>query len=89
MKTTLEKLWNEYISSECAMLDTAEERDLSKNIAAKHELLTKSLTEEQNADLEKFIDLIYDLNAIFIQKTFLKGCEFSACFLFESLDFGK
>ena len=41
MKTTLEKLWNEYISSECAMLDTDEERDLSKNIAAKHELLTK------------------------------------------------
>jgi len=30
MKQTLEKLWDEYLSAECAEMDTHEERELTR-----------------------------------------------------------
>ncbi len=37
MKQTLEKLWNEYLSDECAEIDTDEERKLTKKTVELHE----------------------------------------------------
>ena len=37
MKQTLEKLWNDYLLDECALIDTDEERMLTKKAAELHE----------------------------------------------------
>ena len=89
MKKTLEKLWNEYLSSECAVIDTDEERMLTKKAAELHERLDVLLDNEQRAAVEKIIDALCDVNAIFTKKAFLKGCEFAVCFLLEAGELGK
>ena len=89
MKKTLEKLWNEYLFSECAMMDTDEERVLTKKAAELHEKADALLDEEQRAAVEKIIDALCDVNAIFTKKAFIKGCEFATSFLLESGNFGK
>ena len=87
MKNTLENLWNEYLSSECAIIDTDDERRLTKTTAELHEKVNAMLNDEQNAVLEIFVDALCDANAIFTKKAFLKGCEFAVCFLLESGNF--
>ena len=89
MKKTLEKLWNEYLFSECAVMDTDEERMLTKKAAELHEKADVLLDEEQRAVVEKIIDALCDVNAIFTKKAFFKGCEFATSFLLESGNLGK
>ena len=89
MKNTLEKLWNEYLSSECAVIDTDEERRLTKKAAELHEKADVLLDNEQRAAVEKIIDALCDVNAIFTKKAFFKGCEFATSFLLESGNLGK
>ena len=89
MKNTLEKLWNEYLFSECAVMDTDEERVLTKKAAELHEKADALLDKEQRAAVEKIIDALCDVNAIFTKKAFFKGCEFAVGFLLESGGFGK
>ena len=84
MKKTLEKLWSEYLSSECAVIDTDEERILTKKAAELHEKADALLDKEQRAAVEKIIDALCDVNAIFTKKAFFKGCEFATSFLLES-----
>ena len=47
MKNTLEKLWNEYLSSECAMIETDDERMLTRSAAELHERANALLDKEQ------------------------------------------
>ena len=89
MKKTLEKIWREYLSSECAVMDTDEERRLTKKAAELHEKADVLLDKEQRAAVEKIIDALCDVNAIFTKKAFLKGCEFATSFLLESGNLGK
>jgi len=47
MKETLEKLWNNYLLEECAVIDTDEERNLTKKTAELHEKANTLLNENQ------------------------------------------
>ena len=89
MKNTLEKLWSEYLSSECAVIDTDDERMLTRRAAELHKKANELLSKEQNDAVEEFVDALFDVNAIFTKKAFLKGCEFAVGFLLESGGFGK
>ena len=89
MRSTLEKLWNEYLMDECSYIDTEEERMLVSKTADLHKVATNMLSEEQKDAVEKFTDSLCDLEALFIKKAFCKGCEFSVSFLFEAGNLSK
>ena len=84
MKKTLEKLWNEYLSDECAVIDTDEERTLMRKTIELHETANALLNKEQEAAVEKYVDSLCDLEAFFVKKAFFKGCEFAVSFLLET-----
>ena len=89
MRSTLEKLWNEYLMDECSYIDTEEERMLVSKTADLHKVATNMLSEEQKDAVEKFTDSLCDLEALFIKKAFCKGCEFSVSFLLEAGNLSK
>ncbi len=89
MKETLEKLWNEYLLDECALIDTDEERKLTKMTGELHEKANALLNDEQKGAMQKYIDTLCDLEALFAKKAFFKGCEFTASFLFEASSLEK
>lgn len=84
MKQTLEKLWNDYLLDECAVIDTDEERTLTKKAAELHENVNAFLNKEQQDTVEKYVDVLCDLEALFVKKAFCKGCEFAVSFLLEA-----
>ena len=61
MKKTLEKLWSEYLSEKCAVIDTDVERKLTKKIGKLHEKAIALLNKDQQEVLEKYVDAIYDM----------------------------
>ena len=83
MKERLKQLWHEYLLDECAAMDTDEERTLIKKIIELHAKATAPLNEEQAYAVEKYVDALHDMETLFSQKAFLKGCEFTASFLLE------
>ena len=89
MKTTLEKLWNEYLSGECAKIDTDEERELMKKAVELHEKANALLNTEQKDAVEKYVDALCDTESVFVKKAFFKGCEFSVSFLLEARNLEK
>ena len=89
MKTTLEKLWNEYLSGECAEIDTDEERELMKKAVELHEKANALLNAEQKDAVEKYVDALCDTESVFVKKAFFKGCEFSVSFLLEARNLEK
>ena len=89
MKETLEKLWKEYLSEECSALSTDEERGLAKEAVELHEKANALLNKEQEAAVEKYVDVLYNIEAIFVKKAFFKGCEFAVSFLLEAGNLGK
>lgn len=89
MKKTLEKLWHEYLSDECAVIDMEEERALSKKAVELHEKASAFLNREQEEAVEKYIEAICDIESCYVKKAFIKGCEFGVLFLLEAGDFGK
>ena len=84
MKNTLEKLWEEYFSEECAILDTEEERELISLTAEVNKAVNDLLTKEQQRNVEKFVDLIHEMHGISLKKAFCMGCEFATSFLLET-----
>ena len=84
MKETLEKLWNEYLLDECAVIDSDEERNLTQKTAELHEKANALLNREQKDAVEKYVDVLCDIEALFVKKAFLKGCEFAVSFLLEA-----
>ena len=89
MKKTLEKLWNEYLLDECAPIDTAEERRLTKKTAELYEKASALLSKEQKNAVQKYVDALCDAESLFTRKAFLKGCEFSVSFLLETVNLKK
>ena len=85
MKFTLAKLWEEYFADECSLIDTDEERALTKKSVELHEIANKSLTKKQICAVENYIDSLCEIQSCFVKKAFLKGCEFSTSFVFETL----
>ena len=84
MKETLEKLWNEYLAEESSLIDTDEERDLTRKTADLNTKAVALLNKDQQDAVEKYVDALCDLEALFIKKAFFKGCEFSVSFLLEA-----
>ena len=89
MKEKLEKLWHEYLLDECAVLDTDEERNLTKRTADLHEKATSLLNKEQSDAVEKYVDALCNIEDLFAKKAFLKGCEFAASFILEVCNLEK
>ena len=89
MKKTLEKLWNDYLSDECAAIDTDEERQLTKKVLRLHEKANALLSKEQQEVVEGYVDALFDAEAILVKKAFFKGCEFAVSFLLETVSLGK
>ena len=89
MKQTLDKLWNEYLLEECAAIDTNEERMLTRELADLHDKANALLNDEQKAAVEKYVDALCDIDALFAKMAFSKGCEFAVSFLLETGDFKK
>ena len=84
MKNTLEKLWEEYFSEECAILDTEEERELISLTAEANKAVNDLLTKEQRRSVERFVELLHEMNGITLKKAFCRGCEFATSFLLET-----
>lgn len=89
MKLTLEKLWDEYFSEECVMLDTDEEKELVSLTAEAHKSINESLTEEDAERVEKLLDLLNEMHGLSLRRAFCKGCEFTAAFLSETGRIGE
>jgi len=80
----LEKLWDEYLEEECALISTDEERKLVKKAADMHKIANELLTEEQSDAIDKYIDTLCAIHSSFSKKAFLKGCQFATAFLLEA-----
>ncbi|MBP3437332.1 MAG: hypothetical protein J6K61_05450 [Clostridia bacterium] len=89
MKETLEKIWNEYLLDKCGVMDTEEERSLTRRLAELHEKAKALLNEAQEEAVEQFVDALHDNEALFAKKAFFKGCEFAISFLLEAGNFGE
>ncbi len=89
MKETLEKLWNEYLLEECAVIDTYEERKLTQRSGELHEKANALLSNEQKEAVEKYVNALCELDVLFAKKAFFKGCEFAVSFILESKNFRK
>ena len=89
MKETLERLWNEYFSEECAVIETEEERLLSRRVSESREVANATLTAEQCATVQQFIDALYEMQSAFVKKAFFKGCEFALSFIVEAGGLGR
>lgn len=76
MKKELEKLWNEYFSDECSNVDSDEERKLIKYAVELHEKVFAILNEEQQNAVEKYVDALYDMEALHTKKHSLKDADF-------------
>jgi alpha-galactosidase len=89
MKETLEKLWMEYLSEECCIIDTDEERELTKKTADLHQKANGLLNKEQAEAVDNYADALCEMEAFYVKKAFVKGCEFAVSFLLEAGRFGK
>ena len=89
MKQTLERLWNDYLLEENATLGTDEERRLTKESAALYEKARAMLNAEQTEAVQKYIDALCTLDALFAQRAFMAGCKFAVSFILESGDLSR
>ena len=83
MKDILEKLWDEYFAETCAVIDTEDERKLSKKATDMHGMANAMLTKEQSEAIEAYIDVLCELQGSFVKKAFFKGSEFAVAFMLK------
>lgn len=88
MKITLETLWNEYLADQCAVIDTEEERELANTAILLRKTISVLLTKEQSDTVEKYVDVLCELQYFFVKKAFFKGCEFATSFLLQAGNLG-
>ena len=84
MKKILEGLWDNYLEEECLVIETKEEKELTKKVADKREEINKLLSAEQSMAIDSYVDNLCELYCYDIKKAFLKGCEFATSFLLEA-----
>ena len=84
MKKTLEALWQDCFLEKCAIVDSDEERNLTKKAIELRERVNETLNEEQAAAVDRYLDALCQIDALFIKKAFVTGCEFAVSFLFEA-----
>ena len=84
MEETLERLWNEFFAEECSVIDTREERELLKKSIEMHEAVNESLTKEKSEIVERYTELLYEIQSVFVKKAFFKGCDFAISFFLQT-----
>lgn len=89
MKYMLKRLWNEYFSDKCAKLTTEEEKELANRALGLHQAVVSILTQEQLKSVENYIDILLEMQSVWVKKAFAKGCEFSVSFLLETGALGE
>ena len=82
--STVESLWHQYLLDECSTIDTDEEKTLTKKALELHEKANALLNREGQEVLEKYVDSLCEINAMFAKKAFVKGCEFAVSFILET-----
>ncbi len=82
MREDIDRLWYEYFSEECAQIDSMEEKAIVKKVAEMHKTVDDLLTNEQRCAVEKYIEVMYELQGYCIKKAFFKGCKFTVSFFF-------
>ena len=85
----IEKLWNEYFAEVCSVIETNEEKTMTKRLIELHKLVNESLTKEQNEAVENHLEALLEMQSLLIKKSFFKGCEFATEFLLKTTSFGK
>ena len=85
----IEKLWDEYFSEECAVLDTVEEKELIDRVVKAQTLTNELLNKEQRESVENFVGTLHEMHGISLKKAFCKGCEFATSFLLELQGYKK
>lgn len=86
MKETMERLWHDCFEEDCSTLNSEQEKALMKEAARLRESFEHEMTKEQIAVTQAYSDVLCELQIIFAKKAFLKGCEFTASFLFEAIE---
>ena len=87
MQGMLERLWNEYLAEKCAVIEGEQEKMLAQKTLEKGKVWRDMLSKEQCAAVEKYIDLLCEIQESFVKKAFFKGCEFTAMFFLEVFRF--
>ena len=85
MKETLNNLWNEYLFEKSSVIETDEERKLTEKAVKLHEDLNALLNNDQQDAVQRYVDVLSELEYIFARKAFFKGCEFTVSFIFDAL----
>ena len=85
MKSDVEGLWSDYLSDECARIDTDEERRLVKGIVTLHDAVNGVLDDRQRDLVDRYVDELLSVQAAFAKKAFFKGCEFATSFMCEMM----
>lgn len=89
MKKALAELWNEYFAEKCAVLDTQEEKTLARKAVEIRQTVNEWLTKEQSEVMEKYMEVVYELQGLSVKKAFFRGCELVTSFFFEIGNFGE
>ena len=82
MESTIEELWDSYLSEKIISI-TNEEREMIKKLADEDSQLRSRLNEEQICKLDKCKDYLGDLNYISSKRAFCQGVEFATKYLLE------
>ena len=57
-------------------------------LAKMHEAANALLTKVQREAIEEHIEALYEMQGFCVKKAFIKGCEFTASFFLEAVNFG-
>lgn len=79
----LEKLWSDHFAEECAVIDGEKQKDLAKKALEQHRVINEMMTELQRDALEKYLEILFQMQDEFVKRAFFKGCEFASAFLLE------
>ena len=75
MSKLLKKIWRECIIEECSILETKEEKELSKIVIRARDAMDLILNEKEKEAVDLYVDNIYKMQTIYAERAFLKGCE--------------
>lgn len=81
MKKVLKNLWYDYLMHDCERMETTEEKRIAEELMITNEALCATLSREQEELLKKSERLLDDMHAIYTEKAFEKGIEFSFDYL--------
>lgn len=85
-KEIIKRLWYDFLSDECSILESEEEKECVAKIASLEKALLNVIPIEEAKQLEIMIDAIYNANALLVEKAFACGIRFSTKYLMEVME---